>query len=213
MLLGGSAFAADLPMFEAPVEPLPVPAFSWTGFYVGAAGGYAWGNGEVNFFGIGAPGDEEVDSDGWMIGPFVGYQYQWRNVVFGVEGDLEWTDIDGDDDDGDGFDVGVDIDWQGSLRGRLGYAFDRALIYGTGGFSLAGVDTEGPGGGGDDDGDGSTEWGWNIGAGLDFAVTDRVFVRGEYRYTNLSDFDNDDDSGEVQDFDSHAVRLGVGFMF
>ena len=58
-----------------------------------------------------------------------------------------------------------------------------------------------------------TEFGWAAGEGLDFAVTDSVFIRGEYRFTDLSDIDNDDEAGEVQDLQSHSARVGVGVLF
>ena len=63
----------------------------------------------------------------------------------GIEADIEWTNIEGDESGGPG-DFGADVNWQGSIRGRLGYAFNRALIYGTGGFALADIDTEVTGG-------------------------------------------------------------------
>jgi outer membrane immunogenic protein len=204
-LLSGSAIAADLPILEAPIAPVP-QAFSWTGFYAGAAGGYSFGEAEVN---IGEPSDRNFDVDGWTIGAFAGFNYQvWRSFVTGIEADIEWADIQGDESVPGGT-VGAELNWQGSIRGRLGYAIDRALVYGTGGFVLADIDTEVPFSGGDD----GTEWGWTLGAGLDFAVTEKIFVRGEYRYTNLSDFDNDDASGEIEDFHTHAFRVGVGYLF
>jgi outer membrane immunogenic protein len=219
-LLGGAAAAADLPAFEPAPVMAPVPAgFTWTGPYVGLAAGYAWGDAEINEFD--GDNDEEFDVNGWLAGGFVGYNYQFPSaLVLGIEADLEWTGIDGDgsdgdddDDDDDGF--SADVNWQGSLRARLGYAFDRALIYATGGLAAADVDGEFSDGDDDDDDDssGNTEWGWTLGAGVDFAVTDNVFVRGEYRYTNLSDFDNDDDAAEIQDLTSHTVRVGVGVLF
>lgn len=231
-LLGGAAAAADLPAFEPAPVVAPVPqAFTWTGPYAGLAAGYAWGEAEVNDFegdDDDDDGDEEFDADGWLVGGFVGYNYQFPSaLVIGIEADLDWTGIDGDDngdgdngdDDDDDDDDGhfnADLDWEGSLRARLGYGFDRALLYATGGIALAGIDAHSDGDGDDDDDDNdgdNTEWGWTLGAGVDFAVTDNVFVRGEYRFTNYSDFNNEDDEGEAQDFRTHAVRLGVGVLF
>ena len=57
------------------------------------------------------------------------------------------------------------------------------------------------------------EWGWTAGASFELAVTDRLYVRGEYRFTDLGDFDNDDDIGEVEDLRTHAVRAAAGFRF
>jgi outer membrane immunogenic protein len=209
LLLGGSAFAADLPAFEPPPTVAPVPVFTWTGPYIGLQGGYAFGDAEVNF---GLDNDSSFDPEGWLLGVFAGYNYQFaNNVVIGIEGDAEWVDL---DEEGRFDDIDVDfdggIDWQGSLRGRLGYAFDRLLLHASAGFALAsgGVDF-GP----DGDDDNSTEWGWTAGAGVDYAVTDNVFLRGEYRFTMYSEFDNDDDLGELQDLNTHAVRVGVGVKF
>ena len=44
-------------------------------------------------------------------------------------------------------------------------------------------------------------------------MTEKIFVRGEYRYTDLADFDNDDEQGEIEDLDTHTFRLGVGVLF
>jgi outer membrane immunogenic protein len=106
-------------------------------------------------------------------------------------------------------DFEAEVDLQGSVRGRLGYAWGRALPYLTAGFVAADVEGDSDAFGSEDD----MEFGWAAGAGVDFAVTDSIFVRGEYRYTDLSDIDNDDDLGEVQDLQSHSARLGVGVLF
>ena len=144
-LLSGSAIAADLPVLEPVIAPVP-EAFSWTGFYAGAAAGYALGDAEVN---IGEPKDRNFDVDGWTIGAFAGFNWQaWRSLVTGIEADVEWTDIEGDESVGR---------WRCRRRRELagldprplGYAFNRALIYGTGGFALADIDTDVPGGGDD----------------------------------------------------------------
>jgi outer membrane immunogenic protein len=207
-LMGGAASAADLPAYEPAPVVAPVPsAFTWTGFYLGAHAGYSWGEGEIN---LGADEDEDFDADGWLAGGFVGFNYQFANpLVVGIEADLEWTSIDGDGSDAALGDFDADVNLQGSVRGRIGYAFDRVLPYLTAGFAAADVDADS-----DAFGDASdAEFGWTAGAGVDFAVTDKVFIRGEYRYTDLSDIDNDDDGGEVQDLQSHNVRLGVGVLF
>jgi len=201
------ALAADLPVYEAPPAP-PPPVFTWTGFYIGAQGGWASGEAEVD---IGAPDDDEFDVDGWMIGGFLGYNYQFASpLVVGIEGDLEATGIEGDDDDAVFGSADEEVRLQGSIRSRVGYAFDRLLPYITGGFAFARPDTDTTVAGESDD---DVEWGWTAGAGLDYAATDHLFLRAEYRFTDLADFDNDDDNGDLQDLRTHAIRLGAGWKF
>ena len=126
----------------------------------------------------------------------------------GAEADIEWTDLNRDGSAA-GIDFSADMRWDGSIRSRIGYAFDRALISGTGGLAVGGFHGEldpGPD-------NSNTEWGWTIGAGLDYAFTDRIFGRAEYRFTDFSDFDNDDDPGDIEDFTTNAVRVGLGVKF
>jgi outer membrane immunogenic protein len=171
------------------------------------ATGYAWGHSEIHVPGIGD--DEGLSPSGWLVGVFGGYNYQFASgVVLGAEADIEWTDLN-DDGSRAGVDFSTDMNWDGSIRSRIGYAWDRALIYGTGGFAFAGFDGElNPG-----QDSSSTEWGWTIGAGVDYAFTDRIFARAEYRFTDFSDFGNDDDPGEIEDFTTNALRVGVGVKF
>ncbi len=240
-LMSGAAAAADLPL---PMEPAPVLApvavgYNWTGVYVGLQAGWKFGD---NNFGFDDDDDDDdflddfdddsVDFDGWFAGGHIGARYQWNWLVAGVEGDLEWVDVDGDsgfDDDDDGDDdlrIGSDIDWEGSIRGTLGVGFDRVHVYGTGGFAFAGVDDsfdfdddddEDDSG---DDGD-DTRVGWTIGAGVDVAVTDRVTVGALYKYVDLGDddsdvFDDDDDDRDGRfntEIDYHSIQARVAVTF
>jgi outer membrane immunogenic protein len=199
--IGSAASAADL----TPAPVLPVPAvFSWTGPYLGLAAGYAWGHVDIQTPGA---GHGELDPNGWLVGGFAGYSYQLPSgVVLGAEADLEWTGL-SDDGSKAGFDFSADMNWDASIRSRIGYAFNRALIYGTGGLAFAGVDGEVDPGSDSSD----TEWGWTIGAGLDYAFTDRIFGRAEYRFAYL--YGSDDDAGDIGDFTTNAVRVGVGVKF
>lgn len=206
-LVGGSAVAADLPAYEpAPVVAPVVSAFSWTGFYAGVQTGYAWGDAEVAGPFVG----DDYDVDGWLLGGFAGFNFEISSFVAGIEADLEWVNADGDNAVGSE----TELNWQGSLRGRLGVALDRVLLYGTGGLAIADVDATfaadpaGPVAGVSTSG---TELGWTVGAGVDFAVTDQIFVRGEYRYTDFGEIDTPADADQELNF--HTVRVGAGFMF
>jgi len=189
--------AADVVMEEPPAPGAPMmepPVSTWTGLYAGAAVGYGFaGRTET-------PGNT-VNTDGFLLNGFVGYNYQVGNIVAGAEGDIgySWED---------GTNVGVTSDSgvEGSLRARLGYVISpTVLLYATAGG--AAKDLEVSGGGFSDS---NTMIGWTAGAGADVMVTDNVFGRVEYRYT---DFGSDTFNGaEVSDKD-HRVMLGMGMKF
>ena len=118
------AAAADLaarPYTKAPAAAIAIN--NWSGFYLGAMGGYA----QENSSGIGT-------LSGGFAGGTAGYNWQMGNIVLGVEADAAWADI--------GARVGnpalsaleTRIRDMGTVRGRVGYAFDQVLIYGTGGY-------------------------------------------------------------------------------
>lgn len=194
------AVAADL--VEAPPAPVieEVAPFDWTGGYLGIHKGLTWMNGDVRF-----QGDKASDDfNGFMIGKFVGYNYSFDNVVVGIEGDISYN---WNDNRYHAFGTRGDIGttWEGSLRGRLGYAMDRTLIYATGGWAAAAAEVDTPNGDGD-----RTFSGWTLGAGVDWAVTDNVFVRGEYRFT---DYGSKNIKGLKVDFDQHRAIFGVAYKF
>lgn len=198
-LFAAPAFAADL----TPVEPLPMPpavqaapANDWTGFYLGALGGFGWGNADTSV------GD--VDADGFDVGGYAGANWQWGNFVVGAEGDVVWPFR-----DGSGAGVSVDQGLNGSLRGRAGIALDRFLVYGTGGAAL--TDLELSGGGLSDD---QTLWGWTAGAGVEGMLTDNITARVEYRFTDYDDKTFTLGGGPVNsDFTTHTIRGGIGLKF
>ena len=128
--------------------------------------------------------------------------------VVGAEVDIEWADLEGDGSTA-GIDFSTAMNFDGSFRARAGWGWNRALVYTTGGFAFAGLEGEispGP----DND---STEWGWTVGAGVDYAFTNSLFGRLEFRYTDLADFDDDDEPGQVEDLTSNALRAGLGWKF
>jgi len=183
-----SAFAADLPTRAEPVAPVAyVPAFSWTGFYLG--GELGWIQASPNYTTgallLGTPFVISAGSskNGVSYGILGGYNYQVGQLVLGVEGDFEgwtvgkirYTAVTGDF-------LTARSKWGGSVRGRLGYAVDRALFYATGGFAYVSNETSIPTTGITIGGDG-TRLGWTVGAGLDYAITNNWFAGLEYRYT------------------------------
>ncbi|MCX5577086.1 outer membrane protein [Kaistia terrae] len=224
MSLGG-AQAADLTYEPAPVIVAPA-AFNWTGFYAGVHAGYAWGseddNQSVFFPNVITPADS-FDADGFLGGVHAGYNWQMDQFVFGVEGDIDYADISGDQSYSYlGGDVTGNLsfrsDWQGSARLRAGYAFDNFLIYATGGIAFAsgklssyGFDVNNGAFGSDDS---NTHVGWTIGAGAEYAFSPNWIARAEVRY---SDFDNQTYNlyeGSVDaGWDQTAVTVGLSYKF
>jgi outer membrane immunogenic protein len=205
--LGGTALAADLPSRKyAPVAPVViVPVFTWTGFYVGVNAGYAWNTnsddnanlygypgyyGNGGYPGYGYYGDGGSDG-GFAGGGQIGYNYQIGQFVIGAEADIQYADLGGKNNYGYG---NQGMDWFGTVRARAGFAFDRALIYATGGFAYGGGGGNNSayfgnnygyggayyGGNGED-----TATGWTVGGGLEYAFTDNITAKIEGLYVSL----------------------------
>jgi len=214
-----SANAADLPDYEAPAAPVVAP-YDWTGFYLGLQAGYGWSQADTTFTGPAPPPiGISPDGDGFVGGAHAGYLQQFDSFVLGVEADIEYSDINGFDrslaPSGSGK---ADIDWMGSLRLRAGYAWDRALLYATGGLAYASVDGSGGPAAGPLQGFSDDVWGWTLGAGVDYAFTDTVSIRAEYRYTDFDDASSNlgplyPTVNASTDIDVHALRLGVSYHF
>lgn len=183
-----SALAADLPVRTEPAPAIVnVPAFSWTGFYLG--GELGWTQTDPRYTtGVLLLGTPFVVSsasskNGLTYGVLGGYNYQAGNLVLGIESDfagstvgkIRYTAITGDF-------LTAHSKWGGSIRGRLGYAADRALFYMTGGAAYISNETSIPLTGISVGGDG-VRWGWTVGGGLDYAITNNWFTGIEYRYS------------------------------
>lgn len=199
-MVAAPAMAADLAKPQSyPVKAqvvAPPPVFSWTGFYIGANAGYAWGSGKgaADYYGL--------SPDGWFGGGQVGYNYQFQNnVLIGVEADLQGSDI---SNSANG--VNSKLDYFGTVRARLGYAYDRFLPYVTGGLAY-GKNTINDLGYSDS----NTHVGWTVGGGLEYAITNNWTARAEYLYMDLGKktYDNIGDAGIT----ASTARLGVNYKF
>src|SRR5215218_5627268 len=208
--LTAGAMAADLPSRVAPAPVFAaVPVFTWTGFYVGVNAGYGWqDNNDGSVFvpagtiaGTGAGtivyGDD--NGDGFVGGGQIGYNYQIGSFVLGIEADLQWADLGGNNGTAlvpaaftaAGFvpaGTAGGIDWFGTVRARAGVAFGQALIYATGGFAYGGADD-------DDDQFGlvnndDVRTGWVLGAGVEYAFTNNLTLGAEGLWVNLDQENN-----------------------
>ena len=165
---GGHALAADLPTRGIPA-PLPPVVYNWTGFYLGINGGFGTGNSNWSDGPIGTTGG--FTTSGFLVGGTLGANYQTGDYVVGIEGDGEWTNLHGNSGSTCG-DIAAVVSppvscqtqsqWLATVRGRVGYAFDRFLVYGTAGAAFGNVQT---GLNPPSTFDSSTEAGWTIGAG------------------------------------------------
>jgi outer membrane immunogenic protein len=178
--VASSALAADLPTHKAPPAPAPYytpPPFTWTGFYVGVNGGWGFSGTDNNSFG---------NINGGLVGGTVGYNYQMGQFVIGYEGDVDWSDVHGSNftyglPGGFGTDK-LTTDFMVTERARLGYAVDRTMFFVTGGY--AGIETHAT------FSDSFKNFGSQnnfqnggvIGAGVEYAFTNNISVKGEYLY-------------------------------
>jgi outer membrane immunogenic protein len=151
-LLATRSMAADLSM-SAPVYKAPVvapPPYTWTGFYVGGNIGYGWGEvkpGTINFYQpantfVGSISGINYNIDGVIGGLQAGYNWQYNNMVLGLETDFSGAGIDGNvTDPVNNYKVTSQIDWLATVRGRLGVTFGRVFPYLTGGLAIGHVKT------------------------------------------------------------------------
>jgi outer membrane immunogenic protein len=191
--LSAAAVAADLPSRRAAPAPyVAVPVFTWTGFYVGVNAGYGFSDNDRNSTYVGTIYDRDDGRDGFVGGGQIGYNYQIGSWVVGVEADLQYADLGGNGRDyvrgTAGYFGSQGIDWFGTVRGRLGFAMDRVLVYGTGGFAYGGADNNS----GYYDGvtayyssRDNTRTGWVAGGGVEYAFTPNITGRIEGLYVNL----------------------------
>jgi outer membrane immunogenic protein len=215
LVAASPALAADLPVAPPPQAPATyvpavVPVYNWSGVYIGLNGGYGFGNSDWEAS-TGFADTGNFNIKGALVGGTIGANFQSGQFVFGVEGDGDWAKITGSV--ACGFvTCQTSSDWLATLRGRLGYAFDRVLVYATGGGAAGDVKATIPGFSTD-----STEFGWTAGAGVEFAITENITIKGEYLFVNLEK----GSCGAAAcgapaipvEFDSSLVRGGLNFKF
>jgi outer membrane immunogenic protein len=206
VVLVSPAFATDA-MVEIPEDVSPT--FSWTGGYVGIQVGSGWANVDRTTGTFG----NSYGADGFLGGVHTGYNHQFGSLVLGIEGDIELSGLGGNDGGAGGTMDSVDMDWMGSIRARAGFALGRALIYGTAGVAFADVDQVNRLGIPVSFSD--TYTGWTAGAGAEYAFTDSLTGRVEYRYTDFGS--KDYAPGRVvafrNDITMHGARIGLSYKF
>ena len=227
VLGGGHVMAADL---RLPASPAPqaqaasVALLGWAGPYFGVQGGYLSGRSDISF-----PATGEfhfVDPKGATVGVMAGFSAQWGRVVAGIEGDVNFVDARATIDTGFAPAPSVTqlqsaVNWNSHLRGRIGYAFPRTLLFASGGLAIAGVESKAF-----DNASGAvanwsdTRIGWSVGAGAEFRVAPQGSVRLEYLYDNYGSKILGAQTvgaaafGERESrLDTHTLRAGVYWRF
>jgi outer membrane immunogenic protein len=224
VVLGTPALAADMPLKAA---PLPVAVYSWTSCYGGVNGGWkgghlgesvdspagiATGPGGVTVpFAAGHLDLGHLNADSGAVGGQIGCRWETpTHWVFGVEGDFDWTNLNGTITattlgtgrvfiPGDSYDNHAR--WESSVRGIVGRSFDKWLIYATGGLAVIDARMDGnfiatsvvPAAGGpavlfpaSAGGESKPLYGFTIGAGAAYAFAKSWDVGAEYRYSQYN---------------------------
>lgn len=209
------------------VAPAPPPAcdYTWTGFYIGANGGYGWGNADTNFdplpdaasfFSI-EPITLSPDPSGFIGGGQVGFNWQMNHwFVAGLEADFQGSDMEGTEHQSPIIDItgspnssGTFIhahertQWFGTVRARLGIDLAcRWLFYVTGGLAYGNVDYYADTNFQDQGGPfylsafDKTKAGWTVGGGTEYALSNHWSVKAEYLYYDLG---NESDTAPASD--------------
>jgi outer membrane immunogenic protein len=204
----GAAQAADIPpRYRAPVSaPVMAPLYNWTGFYVGVNGGGGWGRSRWD-------SADAFNVSGGLVGGTLGYNYQVGQLVWGVEGDIDWSNIKGTTNTFCGLGCQTSNSWLATARGRLGYAADRFMPYVTGGAAFGDIRASTPGFGGNT----TTNIGWTLGGGVEFALGGNWTAKAEYLYVDLGNFNCGIGCGAaVTDnvsFHTNIVRAGINYRF
>jgi outer membrane immunogenic protein len=231
-----AAIAAD---YSPPPPPEELRPSIWSGFYIGGNLGYAFGGDDEVSISSNREGTvsdiDKLELQGIFGGGQIGYNAQWDAVVIGAVADIEAADINDDftkdftiEGNDDQVRAKANIDVWGTLRARLGFAFDSVLFYATGGLAWANVDYDiradnfTTGGTGRIK-DNQTRVGYAVGGGLEWAIDDNWSVGAEYLYVNLGDYTikgnavDGDDNTEVlstkAEPDFQTVKGFVNFRF
>lgn len=200
-----SAQAADIVQKRRVVQTAPVytaPYYNWTGGYIGINGGGAWGRSS-----FGAPfASNSYNLSGGVLGATLGYNFQAGALVWGIEGDLDWSNIRGSGP------CGLTTcetrnGWLGTVRGRVGYAADRFMPYVTGGLAVGDIRTNITGVGSAN----TTKAGWTLGAGVEWALWQNWTAKVEYLYVDLGR--GGGIAGTDASFHTSLVRAGLNYRF
>ncbi|MBB4040007.1 outer membrane immunogenic protein [Microvirga flocculans] len=218
-LAASTAQAADLPSRYSPAPAYnALPVFTWTGFYAGLNAGYGWNVGDSRYYDPAFGTSYGKRKGGFVGGAQAGYNYQFGMFVAGVETDLQYAAVGNKGASyGNIYYPGDSDGFFGTIRARGGVAFDRALVYGTAGFAYGDI-----GGNkgydpilGHHSGD-EINWGWTIGGGVEYAITNNFTAKVEGLYVDIDTKDNYALGGRAnvdRDAEFGVLRAGLNYKF
>jgi len=225
-LLSTSAFAADAVFSYDPVPSVAqAPAFNWSGAYIGVNLGYGGGEFKHPFAVSGlASGSLDISASGFLGGVQAGYNWQSGSFVYGVEADFQGSAVDATtavnlNIPGTGTftgELGTEVEWFGTIRARAGVAAtDSLLAYVTGGAAYGRTNSFASLNGLGSVNAKNTDWGWTVGAGVEYAVTNNFTLKTEYLYTDLGKATLYSAPGVSlqNDVAFHTVRVGLNYKF
>jgi outer membrane immunogenic protein len=187
----GCASAADMPVPQAAPVPPPTyfPAYyNWSGVYIGVNGGYGFGQAkwvDIN----GSTGN--FNTSAALLGGTLGANYQTGPYIVGFEGDFDWSTLSGSASCANlaSFPTTATCqtknDWLGTARVRIGYAFDRVLVFGTAGAAFGNEQAIVSTPGASVSFNIPPQLGWTAGAGVEYAFTEAISAKVEYLFVDL----------------------------
>lgn len=206
-------------ILAATVSAIALTASAQAGdFYVGLSAGHDFASVEgVNTNSAGNfPAPYDYDASGGTIGVLAGFNIHHDNMVFGIEGDINWSDISENVETTSTFPKdyihSTEINWEAAIRARLGIKHGNNIVYVAGGYAVADIEHEiNQVGFPVFHSYSDTQSGWTLGAGIDHSFDESFSGRLEYRYTNYGDVTDDTginsiDSNEVS---SHGLRAAL----
>jgi outer membrane immunogenic protein len=243
VVTAGQALAADLPVpGSGPVVAAPIyaPIYNWGGIYAGINGGGVFGSSSWSDPQNPAGNTGDFNVNGGLIGGTLGVNYQADSWVFGAEGDFNWQSVKGSSSSSFCTDVGTihkplppatvgvfvssglscttQSNWLGTIRGRVGYAWNYLFLYGTAGGAWANMKTTVL------SGETSNAFGWTAGLGLEYAFADRWSAKLEYLFVDFSSISCTSGgcgfnpplgiaANDSVKFNENVIRVGVNYKF
>ena len=156
---------------------------------------------------------------GGFGGGQIGYNFQSGSFVYGVETDFQGAGItdsvNGLSANGAPFSSSERVDWFGTVRGRLGWAFGPTLVYATGGFAYGNVNQRAVLDG-DTFASNTTQTGYTVGGGVEYKFNPAWSIKAEYQYIDLGNQKLTDGLGNsTNDLDTNfqTARVGLNYRF
>ena len=224
----GPAQATDLAPRVAPqraiLSPEPI-AYNWTGFYVGVNAGWNWLNTTQTDTGPGVFGQvfpigsvTTFSKNGFLGGGTIGYNYQMGRFLLGLEADFDWSAAKISQSGTLGalsFNTTVKNNYVFTAGPRIGYVFDRLLVYAKGGIAWTQDDYDQTASDGSEVTGRFDLWGWMVGGGVEYAIWDRLTAKAEYNYITFGDRNVIATDGSILNVGMHIseAKVGINYRF